>query len=76
MTDSAAQPCPTCEQPVRWGSWRQYPPAWTGAVSRGDVRDGACECSGKRYVETRLPQTLFVRMRRRESTTARAASSP
>jgi len=70
MTDPAEQPCPICEQPVRWGRWRQYPPAWTGAVSRGDVRDGGCDCAGKRYVETRLPQRLFARARRADPTGA------
>jgi len=53
--------CSICSQPIRWTRWRPYPPAWTGVRSRGDVRSGTCQCGGKEYFASRLPQELFSR---------------
>jgi hypothetical protein len=53
--------CPSCSEPIRWTPWCRYPPAWTGAPSRGDVRKGTCECGGKQHFASRLPQELFSR---------------
>jgi hypothetical protein len=53
--------CSDCGQPIRWTRWRPYPPPWTGAPSRGDVRNGTCDCGGKQYFAARLPQELFSR---------------
>jgi hypothetical protein len=61
MHDAMERFCSSCGQAIRWSAWRQYPPAWTGAPSRGDVRNGTCECDGKRYFASRLPQELFSR---------------
>ena len=61
MEDAFVDPCPICGEKIRWTSWRQYPPRWTGAPSRGDVRNGICGCAEKRYLDTRLPQELFSR---------------
>ena len=61
ITDSTQDVCPSCGQPIRWTKWQPYPPPWTGAPSRGDVRNGSCECGEKRYSASRLPQELFAR---------------
>jgi hypothetical protein len=52
--------CSHCGQPIRWNRWRPYPPAWTGVPSRGDVRDGTCQCR-KKYFASRLPEVFFAR---------------
>ncbi|HYR18828.1 MAG TPA: hypothetical protein VEQ15_05000 [Myxococcales bacterium] len=57
--------CPSCRQIIRWTTWRAYPPPWTGAPSRGDVRNGSCECGEKRYFASRLPQELLGRAQKR-----------
>jgi len=56
--------CPSCRQFIRWTTWRPYPPRWTGAPSRGDVRNGSCECGERRYFASRLPQELFARVQK------------
>ena len=61
MYDSVPNVCPSCGETIRWSAWRPYPPPWTGAVSRGDVRNGTCECGEQRYFASRLPQQLFAR---------------
>jgi len=53
--------CESCRHPIRWTRWRRYPPAWTGAPSRGDVRNGRCHCAEKTHFASRLPQELFSR---------------
>ena len=59
--DTVPEYCESCRQPIRWTRWQPYPPAWTGAPSRGDVRNGSCECAEKRHFAIRLPQELFSR---------------
>jgi hypothetical protein len=63
--DAMRDVCPSCRQIIRWTTWRAYPPPWTGAPSRGDVRNGSCECGEKRYFASRLPQELFGRAQKR-----------
>jgi hypothetical protein len=65
MYDSFDQVCPSCGEIIQWSAWRPYPPRWTGAPSRGDVRNGSCECGAKRYFASRLPQELFSRVSER-----------
>jgi len=55
--------CPKCWHPIRWTPWRPYPPRWTGAPSRGEVRSGSCDCGDAQYVADRLPPELFARAR-------------
>jgi hypothetical protein len=57
--------CASCGKIIRWTTWRPYPPRWTGAPSRGDVRNGSCECGENRYFASRLPQELFARAQKR-----------
>jgi hypothetical protein len=57
----APDTCSHCGQSIRWTRWRPYPPAWTGVPSRGDVRNGTCQCGGREYVASRLPQVFFAR---------------
>jgi hypothetical protein len=62
MQDSPEQFCANCGQMIRWSTWKPYPPAWTGAPSRGDVRNGSCDCGANRYFASRLPQELLSRI--------------